>query len=103
MVIKKTSLSRQEPPAAGLNKKGKRPQILTDDKVRTLLSTPNVWYVIAITDTWISGVKANIENMTQRNIAHLAGKGKFVISQRKNTDGDIDIYCKFVPTTMEGE
>ena len=66
MTIKKTHLTRQDPPAAGINRSGKQPSILTDDKVRTLLSTPEVWYIIATTDNWISGVKANIENMTQK-------------------------------------
>ena len=97
MTIKKTHLTRQDPPTAGINRSGKQPSILTDDKVRTLLSTPEVWYIIATTDNWISGVKANIENMTQSNIKHLQSKGVFKIKQRKNVDGDIDIYCSFYP------
>ena len=97
MTIKKTHLTRQDPPTAGINRSGKQPSILTDDKVRTLLSTPEVWYIIATTDNWISGVKANIENMTQANIKHLANKGRFQIKQRKNEDGYIDIYCSFLP------
>jgi len=35
--------------------------------------------------------------MTQRNISHLKDKGKFEIQQRKNKDGQVDIYCQFVP------
>ena len=97
MTIKSTKISREVPPAAGVNRSGKQPQLLTDDKVRTLLSTPEVWYIIGTTDSWISGVKSNIENMTQVNIQHLKDKGRFQIKQRKNTDGDIDIYCRFKP------
>ena len=39
--------------------------------------------------------------MTQRNIAHLADKGKFEIQQRRNKTGQIDIYCRFVPNYEE--
>jgi hypothetical protein len=35
--------------------------------------------------------------MTQKNIEHLAEKGNFKVKQRKNKQGDIDIYCKYVP------
>lgn len=89
------------PPQANINRKGKTPSLLTDDKVKILLSSPNTWYIIGTSDKWISGVKANIESMTQRNISHLADKGKFEITQRKNSDGIIDIYCQFVPTEQE--
>ncbi len=93
---------RSEPPEPNLNKKGRQPSLLTTEKVRVLLANPDIWYVIGESDKWISGVKANIENMTQRNIVHLNGKGKFVISQRKDNDSNkINIYCKFVTTTEE--
>ena len=72
------------PPEPYLNRKGKQPSLLTDDKVRILLSSPEQWFIISTKDKWISGVKANIESMTQRNIAHLSDKGKFEIQQRKN-------------------
>ena len=40
--------------------------------------------------------------MTQRNIAHLAAVGRFVIKQRKNTDTNmVDIYCKFITKDEE--
>ena len=67
------------PPEPYLNRKGKQPSLLTDDKVRILLSSPEQWFIISTKDKWISGVKANIESMTQRNIAHLSDKGKFEI------------------------
>lgn len=89
------------PPKAMLNRKGKAPSLLTDDKVKILLSSPNTWYIIGTSTKWISGVKANIESMTQRNISHLADKGKFEIIQRRNTNGLIDIYCQFVPIEQE--
>jgi len=42
--------------------------------------------------------------MTQRNISHLADKGKFEIQQRKNINSNnIDIYCRFVTTNNEEE
>ena len=97
MTIKKTQIIRAEPPTAGINRSGKQPQLLTDDKVRTLLSTPQEWYKIGTTTNWISAVKSNIENMTQKNIQHLATKGSFEVKQRKNKEGDIDIYCQYVP------
>ncbi len=71
------------PPEPYLNRKGKQPSLLTDDKVKILLSTPDMWYIIGTANSWISGVKANIESMTQRNISHLAIRGKFEIEQRK--------------------
>tara|TARA_R100000458_G_C8272889_1_gene247733 strand:+ start:367 stop:675 length:309 start_codon:yes stop_codon:yes gene_type:complete len=97
MTIKKTKIVRAIPPLVNVSRSGKRPTILTDSKVKTLLSTPTEWYIIATTSNWISGVKSNIENMTQRNIRHLADKGRFEIKQRKNDDGDIDIYCRYIP------
>ena len=87
---------RQMPPEPRKST-GKKPKLLDDDKVKILLSTPSEWYVIATTDKWISGSKANIESMSQQNISHLANKGKFEIKQRKNNDGLVDIYCRFVP------
>jgi hypothetical protein len=89
------------PPEPYLNRKGKQPSLLTDDKVRILLSSPEQWFIISTKDKWISGVKANIESMTQRNIAHLSNKGKFEIQQRRNKTGQIDIYCRFVPNYEE--
>lgn len=97
MGIVNDNIERETPPAAGLGRSGKQPKLLTDDKVRTLLSTPSVWYRIGETDTWISGVKANIEQMKQANIKHLEGKGKFHIKQRKLSNGNIGIYCKYEP------
>lgn len=97
MTIKKTKIVRAIPPLAGVNRSGKQPTILDDTKVKTLLSTPNEWYIIATTSNWISGVKSNIEKMTQTNIRHLSDKGRFEIKQRKNDDGDIDIYCRYIP------
>tara|TARA_R100000742_G_C4228540_1_gene50629 strand:- start:222 stop:551 length:330 start_codon:yes stop_codon:yes gene_type:complete len=101
MTIKQTKIVRAVPPTAGANRSGKQPKLLTDDKVKTLLSTPGEWYIIGTTTNWISGVKSNIEKMTQTNIKHLHKKGRFEIKQRKNTDGDIDIYCRF--RTIEGK
>ena len=87
-------------PPATTPMKGRKPTLLTDDKVKILLSTPDTWYVIGKSKKWISGVKANIESMTQKNISHLSDKGKFEIKQRKK-DGLIDIYCRFVPNYEE--
>jgi hypothetical protein len=84
-----------------VRRKGKQPKLLTDEKVKILLASPNTWYVIGRSDKFISGVKANIESMTQANISHLATKGKFEIQQRKNTEDTIDIYCQWVPTEEE--
>tara|TARA_R100001198_G_C5153567_1_gene161932 strand:- start:334 stop:648 length:315 start_codon:yes stop_codon:yes gene_type:complete len=92
----RSKLVRQNPPAAHHNRKGKTPTILTDEKVETLLSTPNEWYLIATCDNWVSGVKQNIESMNQTNIRHLKDVGEFEIKQRKNDDGYIDIYCRFI-------
>ena len=97
MSIVNNNISREDPPAAGLSRSGKQPTLLTDDKVETLLSTPEVWYLIAETDTWISGVKKNIESMKQVNIKHLINKGKFEIKQRKKKNGNIGIYCRYMP------
>ena len=91
------------PPEPYLNRKGKQPSLLTDDKVKILLSSPEQWFIISTKDKWISGVKANIESMTQRNIAHLSDKGKFEIQQRKNKNNEIDIYCRYVPNHLEQE
>ena len=97
MAIQNSKLERKKPPVAHANRKGKSPTILTDDKVETLLSTPNEWYVIAESDNWISGVKQNIESMNQTNIRHLKDKGKFEVKQRRNPEhGFIEIYCRFV-------
>ena len=97
MTIQKSKLERKNPPAAGINRSGKQPTLLTDEKVRTLLSTPEEWYVIGTSDKWISGVVKNIESMKQKNISHLINKGKFEVKQRKNEDGQVDIYCRYVP------
>ena len=85
------------PPSPQNNRKGKSPTLLTDDKVKVLLSSPNTWYIIGTKDKWISGVKANIESMTQKNISQLKDKGKFEIVQRKNDLGTVDIYCQWIP------
>jgi len=85
------------PPGPQNNRKGKSPTLLTDDKVKILLSSPNTWYIIGTRDKWISGVKANIESMTQKNISQLKDKGKFEIVQRKNDLGTVDIYCQWIP------
>ena len=84
------------PPKAGVNRQGRSPTLLTNDKIKILLSTPDTWYVIGKAKKWISGVKHNIESMTQGNISHLADKGKFEIVQRRNKEGTIDIYCRWV-------
>jgi hypothetical protein len=81
VTIQKSKLERKNPPAAGINRSGKQPTLLTDEKVRTLLSTPEEWYVLGTSDKWISGVKSNIEQMKQKNISHLINKGKFEIAQ----------------------
>jgi hypothetical protein len=91
------------PPERYANRRGRQPTLLTDDKVKILLSSPQVWYIIGTADKWISGIKANIESMTQRNIAHLSDKGSFVIEQRKNKDGVVDIYCQWLPNNIEEE
>ena len=85
------------PPKAGINRPGRSPSLLTDDKVKILLSTPDTWYVIGKSRKWISGIKSNIEGMTQKNISHLAEKGRFEITQRRNKEGNIDIYCRWIP------
>ena len=89
------------PPKPHMERKGKQPSLLTNDKVKVLLANPNEWYIIGQKDKWISGVKANIKSMTQANISHLADKGKFEIQQRKNKDDMIDIYCRYVPINKE--
>jgi hypothetical protein len=92
------------PPEPYENRKGKQPTLLSNDVVKVLLSSPNTWFRIAERSKWISGVKQNIESMTQRNISHLADKGKFEIQQRKNINSNnIDIYCRFVTTNNEEE
>tara|TARA_A100001391_G_scaffold201994_1_gene190442 strand:+ start:189 stop:494 length:306 start_codon:yes stop_codon:yes gene_type:complete len=97
MSIVNDNISREDPPAVGLSRSGKQPTLLTDDKVQTLLSTPEVWYKIGETDTWISGVKKNIESMSQANIRHLKNKGKFELKQRKQDNGNIGIYAIYIP------
>ena len=77
-------------------KGGKQAKILSDDKVKVLLSNPNVWYVIATLPRWSSGVVSNIGSMQQRNISHLKDKGSFKCKQRKNNNG-VDLYVKFIP------
>ncbi len=89
------------PPAPYSNRKGRQPSLLTDDVVKRLLNQPEQWFIIGVRDKWISGVKANIESMTQRNISHLAEKGKFEIQQRRNSLDTVDIYCRYVPNQEE--
>jgi hypothetical protein len=96
-------MKQANPPEPFGNRKGKQPTLLTDAKVKVLLSMPGTWFIIGTRDKWISGVKANIEGMHQSNISHLSGKGKFEIQQRKNDDGQIDIYCRFVTSSLEEE
>ena len=92
------------PPEPNHTGKGKQPKLLTDAHVKVLLAYPNTWFLIGESNDWISGVKKNIESMTQRNIRHLKDVGKFSIAQRINTDNDcIDIYCKFITNTTEEE
>ena len=76
---------------------------MTDVKVKVLLSMPGQWFNIGTRDKWISGVKANIESMTQANISHLKDKGKFEIQQRKNNEGKVDIYCRFIQKSSDEE
>jgi len=95
---------QQNPPNPDNSAKGKKPSLLTDDVVKHLLAYPNIWFLIGQKDNWISGIKQNIESMTQRNIEHLSNKGKFEVAQRKNrTDDVIDIYCRFVTIEQEEE
>jgi len=91
------------PPPANTTPPGRKPRLLTDEKVKVLLSSPNVWYIIGTAPKWLGGNKSNIVSMTQRNIAHLADKGKFEIQQRKNKNDEIDIYCRYVPNHLEQE
>ena len=92
------------PPPVSTSERGKKPSLLTGEVAQILLANTNTWYVIGKSDKWISGVKHNIESMTQRNIAHLAAVGRFVIKQRKNTDTNmVDIYCKFITKDNEEE
>jgi len=101
MGIVNDNITREEPPAAGLSRSGKQPTLLTDAKVQTLLSTPEVWYLIGESDKWISGVKKNIESMKQSNIRHLKDKGQFEIKQRKKENGYVGIYCRYIPNRKE--
>jgi len=95
---------QQNPPSPNNSAKGKQPSLLTDDVVKHLLAHPNTWFLIGQKRNWISGIKQNIESMTQRNIEHLSSKGKFQVVQRKNkTDNVIDIYCQFVTIEQEEE
>lgn len=97
-------IEQMNPPEPQKNGGGRQPALLTNDVVKVLLANPTIWYRIGENTKWISGVKANIESMTQRNISHLADKGKFEITQRKNkTSGKVDIFCRFNPNTMEEE
>ena len=96
-------MKQANPPDKYGGRTGKKPTLLTDEKVKILLSMPGEWFIIGTRDKWISGVKANIESKTQSNISHLATKGKFEIQQRKNEDGQIDVYCRFVMSTLEEE
>ena len=99
-----SNIIRANPPEAHKNHRGKQPSLLTDDVVKILLSSPNTWFLVASKSNWISGIKKNIESMTQSNIKHLADVGKFEIAQRKNNEtGYIDIYCQFVTTSNEEE
>lgn len=91
------------PPPANVNPPGRKPRLLTDEKVKILLSSPNVWYIIDTVTRWLGGNKTNIVSMTQKNIAHLSDKGKFEIQQRKNKHDEIDIYCRYVPIELETE
>ena len=88
----------QVPPEKYKNRKGRSPELLTDNKVKLLISTPDTWYLIGTSADWISGVKHNIESMTQRNLVGLKDKGGFEIQQRRNEQGTIDIYCQWIPT-----
>ena len=76
--------------------KGMQPRLLTDDKVKVLLATPNTWYVIGTSNKWISGTAKNIMSFGQNNIKHLKDLGRFDVLQRKNKDNSvIDIYCRW--------
>lgn len=91
-----SDIIQANPPERYSNRQGKQPNLLSDDVVRVLLATPNTWFKIGSRPKWISGVKKNIESMTQRNISHLADKGTFEIQQRKNVErNEVDIYCRF--------
>lgn len=87
----------QVPPDKYKNRKGRSPNLLTDNKVKLLISTPDTWYLIGTSANWISGIKHNIETMTQRNLVGLKDKGVFEIQQRRNIEETIDIYCQWIP------
>jgi hypothetical protein len=85
-------------------KEGRQPRLLTDEKVRVLLATPNTWYVIGQSNNYISGTVKNIMSFEQQSIKHLKGLGNFKVVQRKDkVNNVIDIYCKWVPITDEEE
>ena len=77
--------------------RGKQPKLLSDDKVKVLLSTPNTWYVIGTSKKWMSGSLNNIKTMSQANLVNLHGIGRFELSQRKNDNDMVDIYCRWIP------
>jgi|TARA_B100000073_G_scaffold81708_1_gene62191 hypothetical protein len=77
--------------------RGKKPKLLSDDKVKVLLSTPNTWYVIGTSKKWMSGSLNNIKTMSQANLVNLHGIGRFELSQRKNDNDMVDIYCRWIP------
>tara|TARA_R110002020_G_scaffold7496_1_gene31492 strand:- start:16290 stop:16604 length:315 start_codon:yes stop_codon:yes gene_type:complete len=84
-----------KPDTAG---RGKPAKLLSDEKVKVLLATPDTWYVIGKSDIWISGSARNIMQFIQKNIKHLEGLGRFIVCQRRNkTDNCIDIYAKWMP------
>lgn len=85
--------------------KGKKPKLLTDEKVKVLLATPSTWYVIGSSEKWISGTAKNIMSFGQNNISHLKDLGRFDVLQRKDKESSvINIYCRWVPIAdMEQE
>ena len=46
-------MREETPPPANTSPPGRKPRLLTDEKVKVLLSSPNVWYVIGTAPRWI--------------------------------------------------
>ena len=88
-----------KPETAG---RGNKAKLLSDEKVKVLLATPDTWFVIGTSPRWISGTARNIMQFTQKNIEHLKDLDKFIVCQRKNNN-QIDIYCKWIPNGYQEE
>ena len=91
------SMYPKVPPPTNTGDRGKRPTLLTDEVVKVLLANPNTWYVIGTSKKWMSGSLNNIKTMSQANLVNLHGIGRFELSQRKNDNDMVDIYCRWIP------